>query len=643
MTTSLRAHYESRTAALKQALAALEQKSDALSSRRGIVMVGVIVSSIAILVAHLPAWAWAVPGALGAVFLGLVVRHAFVASDKNLVDERSKYIAAGMRRIVGEPEPADPLRPKVKDPDGSRFLKPDHPNASDLDLFGPSSLFVAVSRAETAIGEETLAKWMLEPAPVSTILERQAAVKELLEQPELLENISIYARRAESRGRSEEPLSLWGEAPAELPARGVTLTPKLERRLALVRTARVLVPITVGLLLVRPLLDQVRPHLGLAWLVPFVLQLVVLGGLYSPISRMITFVSSRETPFGRFRLVFETLEKAEVKSPSLVKIVGALRGSEGQAPASQEIAKLERIIGFADLHHNTIIHVILNLLVLYDVWVALALERWRARVGKRTRAWLAALGEIEALASVATYAGEHPSFAWPQVTEGAPTLEAEGLGHPLLPDSTRIENDASLPEPGRAMLVTGSNMSGKSTYLRSMGLCAVMACAGMPVCAKRARLSPLATWTSMRIKDALDQGWSHFYAELVRLKAIVDVAHAAERARRESDSAPGVLFLLDEILHGTNSRERSIGARGVVLDLVRSGAIGAVSTHDFALVEIAEKSGGNVRMVHFSDHVEDGKMVFDYKLKEGVVQSTNAIRLMKAVGIDVEYGASEPG
>lgn len=628
----LRAHYEGRAAELKQALTVLDARGDALSRQRGVVMIGIIAGTLVKLIAGLPAWGWLIPGAFVVVFMVLVVRHAFVASERTLIDERNNFVLAGQRRMNGEPEPADAYRPKVKDPDGSRFSKPEHPNAADLDLFGPSSLFVSVSRAETAVGEETLAKWLLDPSAPVVVRERQSAARELLQKPRLLEDLSVFAKRAESRGRAEEPLALWGEAPAELPI-GEATTPELRKRGLLVLAARVLVPITVTAFLVWSYVDLPFQRAWLLWLAPFVAQVMVFASLYGPIARMVNFVSSREAPFGRFRAVFERIEGAELESPSLAGIVSVVRGKEGASPASQEIAKLERIVGFADVRHNTIIHVLLNLGFLYDVWVALALERWRKRVGRQTRAWLVALGELEAIASIATYAGEHPEFTWPTLKEGPAHLDAKELGHPLIGRSARVCNDTSLPGPGRAFLVTGSNMSGKSTFLRAMGLCSVMAGAGMPVCAKRAELSPLRPWTSIRIADALERGWSHFYAELMRLKTIVAASHA--------EGLP-VLFLLDEILHGTNSRERTIGARGVVLDLVRRGAIGGVSTHDFALVAIADESEGRVRTVHFSDHVEDGKMIFDFKLKEGVVQSTNAIRLMKAVGIDVDYGVEDP-
>ncbi len=626
MADSLLDHYERRKAELEKSLAVFDQRSDVISSRRGILILVIAAAALFGWFRGMPIWGWAIVGALAAGFAALVFRHALLATERALVEERLKVVSAGLRRIRGEAEPDDPYRPKLPDPHGARFSSGEHPNAGDLDLFGPSSLFVSVSRAETAVGEATLAAWLKEPASVEVVRARQEAAKELLRDPVLLEDLAVLARRAESRGREEEPLSVWGEAPALMPVAGAT-GPDLPKRRVLVMLARVCVPLTLGLWLGEDWVAKLHPRADLAYLVPLLAQLVILGALYGPIARMVTFVSSREAPFGRFRAAFARIEQAKVESPLLTRIVSTLRGDG--APASDELARLERVVSFADLRHNTLIHLAANLFLLYDVWVALALERWRQRSGKKARKWLAALGELEALSSIATYAGEHPAFAWPEVDDGPARITAEELGHPLLPASSCVRNELELPEPGRALLVTGSNMSGKSTYLRSTGLCAVMALAGLPVCARRASVARMETWTSMRIQDALDRGMSHFYAELVRLKQIVDAAHQGKK----------VLFLLDEILHGTNSHERSIGARGVVLDLVARGAVGSVSTHDFALVAIAEESGGRVRTVHFSDRIEEGKMVFDYRLKEGVVETTNAIRLMKVVGIDVAFAA----
>jgi ABC-type multidrug transport system fused ATPase/permease subunit len=585
--------------------------------------------TVANMVLGWPVWGVVALTIAAASFVALVVAHAFVLSDKALIEDRAAWIRAGQARMAGSPDERAPSK-KNPDPFGKRFEKADHENASDLDLFGEHSLFRTLSRAETSVGEETLASYLLRAAPAADVLRRQEAAKELLLTPVFLEDLAVFARRAESRGRAEEPLAVWGEAPAELPLSGVNNGAPASRA-KLILAARLLVPLTIGLFLAKGSLAAVAPLLRHAYLVSFVAQLAVLGGLYRGIDRMVTFVSSRESPLGRFRKVFELIEaQQQLESPLLRRVVETLTtgAQDGSLPASREIASLERIVGFADLRHNAIVHMVVNAVFLYDVWVALALERWRHRAGRRTRKWLVALGECEALASIATYAGENPEFAWPVVGDDPPGLTAEGLGHPLIAREKRVVNDASLSQAGeRALLITGSNMSGKSTYLRSIGLCAVMAGAGLPVCAKRAVVSTMKTWTSMRIGDALDRGMSHFYAELVRLKAIVASAQAGD----------GVLFLLDEILHGTNSHERSIGARGVVLDLVQRGAVGAVSTHDFALVAIADESSGRVRKVHFSDRMEGGKMVFDYRLKPGVVESTNAIRLMKHLGIDVEY------
>jgi DNA mismatch repair ATPase MutS len=263
---------------------------------------------------------------------------------------------------------------------------------------------------------------------------------------------------------------------------------------------------------------------------------------------------------------------------------------------------------------------------MWDAHCAFALSRWRARAGKRLRGWLEAIGEVEALASLGAFTFEHPDFAWPEPA-AQPMLEASALGHPLIADDQRVGNDVRLPCAGRALVVTGSNMSGKSTLLRAIGVNVVLACAGAPVCARSMRVGPLRVATSMRVEDSLARGVSHFYAELQRLKRIVDWAR---------DSSPGaVLFLLDEILHGTNSRERVVGARAVVRDLLGTGALGAISTHDVGITAIVQELPDRVENVHFEEQVSGTTMTFDYVLRPGVVQSSNALRLMRAIGLAV--------
>lgn len=616
-----------RKGEVERILADLSERSAKLSRARGLLFLVTAGVGAAGAVRGLPTWGWAVLGVLVAAFLALVVRHAFVATDELAATERLKVVDGGLKRLAGDVE--DDAEP------GDRFRPSGHPYAEDLDLFGPRSLFRMVCRARTGFGQSTLARWLLAPADAREVAARQAAVRELVERPAVLEELAVAARRADARGRDVEPLVVWaGEAPAiDVPGARVPGPPGLRR--TAVRAVRVLVPITIVAFVASRLLAGRYPVVASLWVVPLVLQNVCLAVLYGPVSRLVHAVSSRESPFGRYQALFALVEATSWATPQLEARAAVLRkgGGEGR-PASKEIAALERIIAFADLRHNTVVHFVANLALGWDVWCAIALERWRARCGPQVLGWLAALGEIEALASLATLTRERPEWVLPEVAEGPPRIEAEGLGHPLLAPDRRVDNAVTLAAepgtepPGHALLVTGSNMSGKSTYLRSIGLCAVLGLAGGPVCARRAALSPLRTWTSMRIRDDLADGVSHFYAELRRLKEVVDA----------TGEGSDVLFLLDEILHGTNSRERVLGARHVVASLVAKGAVGAVSSHDLGLADLAERTAGRVRNVHFRETVEGDVMSFDYRLREGVVDTSNALRLMRGVGLDVPLG-----
>jgi DNA mismatch repair ATPase MutS len=241
------------------------------------------------------------------------------------------------------------------------------------------------------------------------------------------------------------------------------------------------------------------------------------------------------------------------------------------------------------------------------------------------RRWLTAVGDIEALSSMAGYRYEHPDDVFPDLADGPPLFAGEALGHPLLPESVVIRNDLDLTPPLRVLVVSGSNMSGKSTLLRTVGINAVLAQAGAPVRARRLRLTPLAVCASIRIQDSLQSGVSRFYAEITRLGQIM----------RRADDQPPVLFLIDELLHGTNSHDRRIGSEAIVRGLVERGAIGLVTTHDLALAQVADALGAGGANVHFEDVLEDGRMRFDYRMRPGVVEHSNALALMRAVGLRV--------
>jgi DNA mismatch repair ATPase MutS len=322
-------------------------------------------------------------------------------------------------------------------------------------------------------------------------------------------------------------------------------------------------------------------------------------------------------------------EGEKLEAPLLVGLQKRLE--ESGASASREMAAHSRIVGFVDARNNEVFRFFVGPALMWDLWCALALERWRERVGKVAFGWFRALAELEALASLAGFAFENPDFAFPELQTEPATFEAVKLGHPLIDSDKRVANDVTIIGPGHALVVTGSNMSGKSTLLRAIGINAVLANAGAPVCARSLRMGRLKVATSMRVSDSLEEGTSRFYAELKKLKLVLDLA----RTTSKEPSRGTLLFLLDEILHGTNTRERLIGARAILLELLSRGAMGAVSTHDLGLGDLEKEQPGHVRNVHFEEQVEGEVMTFDYQLRQGVVQSSNALRLMKIVGLEV--------
>ena len=591
-----------RLAELKGTLAALEVRSGRISTLRGVTFLAAAGLGAVSIFGQGPAVLGAGAAALGAGFIALVILHAVLVTRMTGLELRVRLVERGLARMAGD------LAGFTEK--GERFLTPGHPYAGDLDIFGPSSLFQLLDAAETGAGEAVLARWLSEPADAAEIAARQEAARELATLTRFREDFAAAGAESGTKGRDAEPFLAWAEARDGEPSA------------ALMALGRALVPLTLGLMTAAEVLGRERAGwLRLAWAVPLVAQVGVLYALRPTLERILSVTASREAPFGRYVALFRLLESTTFTSPRLAALRDVLAGTS----ASRELSRLERIASYAEVRNAGLFAVFANLFLLWDVFSAAALLRWRARSGAAVRRWIAAMAEIEALASVATFAWEHPGFAFPEVDGGEPRFVAEGLGHPLIPEGRRVENDVRIARAGAALMVSGSNMSGKSTLLRAVGVNAVLALAGAPVCARRLSMAVCDVRSSMRIKDSLEEGVSHFYAELERLKSVVDAANAGDR----------VLFLLDEILHGTNSRERNIGAKAVILHLIDKGAVGAVSSHDLGLADLEGESGGRVENVHFQELVSDDKMTFDYKLKSGVVTSSNALRLMRLIGIAV--------
>jgi len=553
---------------------------------------------------------WAALGATVVAFVALVVVHARVHDEHERALAARRFHERGLARLA---HAWDQL-PKAS----ARFRAPDHPFAGDLDIFGQASLMQLVSAAETALGEERLAR-LLSQAGVESwpeeIVARQRAARDLAGRTAFREALATAGGVVGEEKPDATSLLAWAEKD-ERPAAG------------LVALAWVLPALAVGFLVVAPFV-----HLRSGAVTLGVLAEVVLGILASaPLGRALSAVSARESSATRWREMLAAIEREPFEAPLLVGLSNRL--TSGGRRASEEIAALARIVGFVDARRNEVFRFVIGPFLFWDVHSARALARWRARAGRHAREWLEVLAEVEALASLGAFAFENAEFAWPELAP-EPLFEARALAHPMLPAATRVGNDVALPSAGRALVVTGSNMSGKSTLLRALGVNAVLAFAGAPVCARSLRIGPARVVTSMRIEDSLEQGVSHFYAELRRLKRVLDLAAAEDGTSARAAPRAAVLFLLDEILHGTNSRERVIGACAIVRELLERGALGAVSTHDLGITALERELGGRVENVHFEEQVAGETMTFDFILRPGIVQSSNALRLMRAVGIDV--------
>ncbi len=533
-------------------------------------------------------WRWLAAGlACLAGFVLLLPLHAGVHARL----ERARLLAALNREALGRMArdwDAVPLQVPTVPPSSSGL-------ADDLDLFGRGSLYHLVCTAHGPRARQLLADWLLRPAPLDVARARQAAVARLA--PEVDARQRLLASTRELAGAGEPgALLAWAEGPTYLGprpwlgwlARGLgaaTLAAIVAQAVGLVR-----LPLWAPLVVLNAVLSVL--HLG-------------------PLGAIFTASAGSARALGRYAEAFEV---ARADLPD----------------ARRELRGLERLLGLAEVRLSSLVHFPLQLVLLWDFHVLALLERWQRRAGPAIRGWLEALGELEARSALAALLHEQPGWCLPELDAGADRLAATALGHPLLPPARAVRNDVEVGPAGRLLLVTGSNMSGKSTLLRALGVNALLAMAGGPVCAARLRLPPVRLSTSIRPRDSLAAGESLFLAELRRLKAVVDAAEAA--------GAAPLLYLLDEILLGTNVRERQLAVQAVLRHLLARPALGALATHDLSLAE-AEGLAAAILPVHFREQLEEGmageppRMRFDYLLRPGLTPTTNALALLKLVGL----------
>jgi hypothetical protein len=582
--------YSVRQAEREKSLARLNRTHARIGMVRLGIATGVLILAWSCLARDMsPLW----PAVAAASFLALVVYHQRIRTRRSMAQRAEAFYRDGLDRLR-EHRPGNGAR-------GERFLDPHHIYAADLDLFGEHGLYRTLSTARTPMGEDTLAHWLLHPADVATLRERHLCVSELRGRLDLREDLALLGEPPHIALQSDA-IASWANGPDELSGRWLPIA-------ALVLTASAVVTAAVWAIW------------GLEF--PFLAVLVVEAAInYLLRNRVHAAVAGVEHAYEDLKLLgvlLRRIEREYFDAPPLQAL--RLQLSSHSLSASTTLSKLATLVNFVEARRNPLL-VPLMLPLMYTVQSALAVERWRRRHGQVVASWLSVLGSIEALESIAAYSFERPEDPFPEFVDGPAAFAATGLGHPLISPRTRVRNDVDLGET-RILLVSGSNMSGKSTLLRSVGINTVLAMAGAPVCASRLRLTALLVGASIRVNDSLYEGSSRFYAEITRLRQLFEPA------------ALPLLFLLDELLQGTNSTDRRIGAQGVIRALIKRGDIGLASTHDLAIADGLRLPQDALENMHFEDHLIDGKLSFDFKLRDGVVTKSNGIELMRAIGLDV--------
>jgi len=492
---------------------------------------------------------------------------------------------------------------------GSQFIPHEHAYANDLDIFGPASVYQWLSRCYTEQGRQRLAANLLQPLSVSFLLSRQEAVKELAQKLDWRQQWQSFAMQTTITTATEQKIESWL---------------KEDEKHFLHPVWRTVIAV-YSIITIATAIAAILGYLGATvFSTLFLFYLVFSFLLGRNTTKSYIQLNGIVKEAAVLQSLINWIESAEVHSAHLKNLQSTLKGNT-QA-AGEELRSLKKILDRFDLRYSMIGFLLLNPFLLWDVRQVIALNRWRKRNKTLTKKWFEVAAETEVLHSISTLHFNHPGWVFPSFSQQHFTLEGECIGHPLLADEQRVNNDFTLKGLGKISLITGSNMAGKSTFLRSLGVNIALALAGAPVCASRLLVSPVQLVSSMRIADNLAENTSTFYAELKKLRTIIEMVKAHQP----------VFILLDEILRGTNSYDRHKGAVALIKQLIKERAIAVIATHDVALAEIENTFPQSVTNYHFDVKIEGEELYFDYKLKQGVCKSLNASLLMKKIGIDLE-------
>ncbi|HAA08406.1 MAG TPA: DNA mismatch repair protein MutS [Syntrophomonas sp.] len=529
------------------------------------------------------------------VFIYLIYKHRQVEDRLNTAGRMAKINQDYLDRLNGD---------WVQFTDqGLEFADFDHPYSNDLNIFGPKSLFQWLSIAQTYLGRQQLQQLLAHPPrDIDAILARQRAVKELAGRLDFCQGLECRGLITPEAGRNPEKLVAYaGERP------------NLGKLIKVIRWLPILTAASWALYFGQVISLQIPVIL---LLLQGLIVLFTYKSVGAPLHRVYSFQKSLQS----YRNMLELIEQEPWETTYLSSLQAEL--FEKSESASKAMQQLERISGSIDMNRS-MFYLIINVGLLWDMQCFVRLAAWKSRYGNRVGRWLDIIGTMEALCSLAVIAHIHPDWAYPEIQDQGQRITARGLGHPLLHPEKCVHNDIDIDN--YSCIVTGSNMSGKSTWLRSIGINLVLAYAGAPVCAERFTCSLMDIYTSMEIQDDLIEGVSTFYAELKRINMILEHSCRGEP----------MIYLIDEIFRGTNSLDRITGAQVVLRQLSQNGAIGLISTHDFELCDLEKELGATFKNYHFQEQYVKGGIEFDYKLRPGRCNTSNARYLMKMVGIDI--------
>ena len=493
-------------------------------------------------------------------------------------------------------------------PDGSQHIPEEHLYANDLDIFGRASLFQYINRSTSEMGSNRLAAYLKDPADADIILQRQIAVQELSADTQWRQHLQALGREKQILFTTKTRLENWVQ---EKP---------VFSQFAPWKWLRYLLPFFILSVVTLYIFDIVGSGIFYLSLLIFAVIAFQINKIVAPIHESLSKITDELEVFS---LSIKHIETATFESALLREL--QMNFIHQNKEASDEIKQLKKILDKLDLRYNLVLSAPLNILLLWNLQQVLDLEKWKSGHQKNINSWFETLGNLEALTSFATLYFNEPQWVFPSIVPEYFFIDGKEIGHPLISKTKRVNNFIDIKHDGELMLVTGSNMAGKSTYLRSIGVNVVLAMAGAPVCAKTFTVSHVQIISSMRITDNLAESTSTFYAELKKLKTIIEKVNNGER----------IFILLDEILRGTNSLDRHTGSVALVKQLIKHHAAAIIATHDLDLAKLKDEFPENILNYHFDVQVSNDELFFDYLLKPGVCTSLNASILMKKIGIEL--------